>query len=68
MTFRTATALVCAAQSLALLGSTVQYLRLFNKLTWEFNKEFFIMQPIWLLAHATLVLFFFVLLAETKRS
>ena len=68
MNLKKATWLACATQLLALLGSTFQYFRLFQKLHWVDNQDFFIMQLLWLLAHAMLVLFFFVLGAEMKKS
>ena len=61
MNLRKAAAYACALQLLGLLAGLYQYIRLFNKLEWEDNAEFLIMQMIWLLANAATVLFFFVL-------
>lgn len=67
MNLRRATSLAGAAQLLALLVGTFQYIRVFWILGWEQNLESLVLQPVWLLAQATLVLFLFVLSAELKR-
>ena len=68
MNLRKATSYACGLQFLALLANVYNYLGLFSRLHWEDNKEFFIMQPIWLLANAAMVLFLFVLLSDLKKS
>ncbi|MFO1523645.1 MAG: hypothetical protein U1G05_16760 [Kiritimatiellia bacterium] len=64
MNLRKAAAYACALQFVQLLAGLYNYLRLLNKLDWEDNSEFLIIQPIWLLANAATVLFFFILQDE----
>ena len=68
MTLRKITLLAGVTQLLALIGSTISYVSVFGQLHWETNKSYFIMQPIWLLSHVMLTLFFFILVAELKKD
>jgi hypothetical protein len=67
MNLRRIALLTAITQLLVLAVGTINYVSLFSKLHWENNSSFFIIEPIYLLAHAMITLFFFILFAELKR-
>jgi hypothetical protein len=68
MKLKTITLIAAIMQLLTLCCGIFNYIRLVQKLTWADNAEWFVMQPLYLLASVSMVLFLFVLFARQKSN
>jgi len=68
MKLKTVTLIAAIMQLLTLCCSIFSYVRLAQKLKWADNTEWFVMQPIYIVAHITMIVFLFVLFARQKSN
>jgi hypothetical protein len=68
MTLKVITLIAALTQLLTVFCSVFSTARYAAKLKWADNAEWFVMQPIYLLAHVVLVIFLFVLFARQKST
>lgn len=68
MKLRTITLIAAVAQLVALLCSLLSYISLLTSVSWEHNVVWHTTQPVYLLAHATLVVFLFALVARQSKE
>ena len=66
MKLRTVTLLAAITQLLALLCGIYNYIKLISRLDWEVNTEYFLIQPVFIIAQIMLAVFLFVLFARQK--
>jgi cytochrome c oxidase subunit IV len=68
MRLKTLTFVTAIAQLLSALCGLVSYISMISHMRWSDNASYLLMQPIYLAAHATLVVFLFTLAARQKGS
>ncbi len=68
MRLKSVTFLAAITQLLRVLMSTFNYARMFQRLTWADNADFFVGQAIYVVADIMLVVFLFTLFARQKES
>jgi hypothetical protein len=68
MKLKTITLLAAIMQLLTLCCSIFSVVKYVQKLKWADNADWFVTQPIYLLAHIMLVIFLFVLFARQKSN
>ena len=68
MKLKTVTLLAAITQLLTVFCGIFNYARMVQKLKWANNAEWFVMQPIYVVADIMLVVFLFVLFARQKSS
>lgn len=66
MQLRTITLCVAIMQVVTLFCGVISFFRYIQKVSWADNAEWFVMQPLYLISHFTMVVFFFVLFARQK--
>jgi hypothetical protein len=68
MKLRTVTLVAGIAQLVTLLCGVLNYIWMLTNVSWEHNVLWHLTQPVYLLAHATLVVFLFSLVARQSKE
>jgi amino acid transporter len=68
MKLKTITLLAAIMQLVTLCCGVFSFVRYMQKLKWADNPDWFVTQPLYLIAHVTMVVFLFVLFARQKAS
>jgi uncharacterized membrane protein YgdD (TMEM256/DUF423 family) len=68
MSLKTVTLLAAVTQLLSVCCGIYTFIHMAQGLKWEYNAEWFVTQPIYLVAHIMLVVFLFTLFARQQSD
>jgi hypothetical protein len=68
MRLKSITLVAAIAHLLTVFAGIFSYIRLLQRMGWSGSAEFFVMQPIYIIANITLTVFLFVLVSRQKGN